>query len=129
MPLPYVSTAQLLCSFGMAPSTLNVLPVRRVLVEGRAVATVEDMVPMVNIPPFGMCTSLSNPEVASATAAALGALTPMPCVPVPAGPWEPPSAATLVGGVPAVGEGAVCNCAWGGVISVAFPGSTRTTVN
>jgi hypothetical protein len=65
---------------------------------------------LVNIPPFGVCTSLSNPEVASATAAALGTLTPMQCVAVPAGPWEPPSVTTLIGGVPAVSEGAVCNC-------------------
>ena len=129
MPPPYVSTAQLLCSFGMAPSTLNVLPVRRVLVEGKPVATIEDMLPLVNILPFGMCTSLSNPEVASATAAALGVLTPMPCVPVPVGPWKPPSPTTLVGGVPAVSEGAICNCAWGGVVSVTFSGSARTIVN
>jgi uncharacterized Zn-binding protein involved in type VI secretion len=113
----------------MAPSTLNVLPVRRVLVEGKPVATIEDMLPLVNILPFGMCTSLSNPEVASATAAALGVLTPMPCVPVPVGPWKPPSPTTLVGGVPAVCEGAICNCAWGGVVSATFPGSARTIVN
>ncbi|MCL6091929.1 MAG: DUF4280 domain-containing protein [Actinobacteria bacterium] len=129
MPAPYVSTASMVCSFGMAPSTLNVLPTRRVLVEGRPVATIEDVVPMVNIPPFGMCTSLSNPTVASATAAALGVLTPMPCVPVPAGPWKPPSPKTLIGGTPAVTEGAICNCAWGGIVSVTFSGTVRTAVD
>src|SRR5579875_2630112 len=128
MTLPYVSTASLVCSFGMAPSTLNVLPVRRVLIEGKPVATVEDVLPMLNIPPFGMCTSLSNPTVASAAAAA-GVLTPMPCVPVPVGPWKPPSASTLVGGTPVASEGATCNCSWGGVITATFPGSVRTVVN
>lgn len=129
MPPPYVSTAQMLCSFGVAPAPLNVLPLRRVLIEGKPAATIEDMVPLLNIPPFGMCTSLSNPTVAAATAAALGVLTPMPCVPVPVGPWEPPAATTLIGGTPAVCAGAVCNCAWGGIISVTFPGTVQTIVN
>jgi hypothetical protein len=129
VPPPYVSTAQMLCSFGISPSPLNVLPLRRVLIEGKPAATIEDMVPLVNIPPFGMCTSLSNPTVAAATAAALGVLTPMPCVPVPTGPWEPPTANTLIGGTPAVCSGAVCNCAWGGIITVTFPGTVQTIVN
>jgi uncharacterized Zn-binding protein involved in type VI secretion len=128
MPPPYVASAQMLCSFGVAPAPLNVLPLRRVLIEGKPAATIEDMIPMVNIPPFGMCTSLSNPTVASATAAALGVLTPMPCVPVPVGPWKPPSATTLIGGTPAVCQGAMCNCAWGGIISVTFPGTVQTIV-
>ncbi len=129
MPPPYVSTAQMLCSFGISPAPLNVLPLRRVMIEGKPAATIEDMVPLLNIPPFGMCTSLSNPTVAAATAAALGVLTPMPCVPVPAGPWEPPMATTLIGGTPAVCSGAICNCAWGGIVSVTFPGTVHTIVN
>jgi Domain of unknown function (DUF4280) len=129
MPPPYVATAQMLCSFGISPAPLNVLPLRRVLIEGKPAATIEDMVPLLNIPPFGMCTSLSNPTVAAATAAALGVLTPMPCVPVPVGPWEPPVPTTLIGGAPAVCSGAICNCAWGGIINVTFPGSVRTVIN
>ena len=92
-----VATAMLQCSFGMAPSTLTVLPIRRVMVEGRPVAAIADIAPMVNVAPFGMCTSLANPSVASATAAALGVLTPMPCVPALAGPWKPGAATTQVG--------------------------------
>jgi len=129
VPPQVTATASVVCSFGMAPATMDVLPVRRALVEGKPAATIEDTVPMVNLPPFGMCTSLSNPTVASATAAALGALTPMPCVPVPVGPWSPGSPTTLIGGVPALAQGAMCNCAWGGVISVTFAGSVRTVVN
>ena len=124
---PWVtSTAPLLCSFGLAPSTLNVLPIKRVLVEGKPAATITDMVPIVNIPPFGMCTSLANPTVAAATAAALGVLTPMPCVPATVGPWVPPAAQTLAGGTPALTASAQCHCAWGGIITVIFPGSVKT---
>ena len=73
--------ASMMCSFGVAPSSLAVLPQNRVLTQTPD-ANIMDNKPMVNIMPFGMCTSLANPAVAAATAAALGALTPMPCVPV-----------------------------------------------
>ena len=121
-----VSTAMLMCSFGIAPSTLNVLPISRVMIEGKPAAVITDIVPGVNIPPFGMCTSLANPVVAAATAAALGVLTPMPCVPAPAGPWTPPAAQTLIGGQPALTFGAMCTCAYAGVIQILNPGSMKT---
>jgi hypothetical protein len=120
------ATAMLMCSFGMAPASLNVMPVSRVMIEGKPAATVADMIPGMNIPPFGMCTSLANPTVASATSAALGVLTPMPCVPVPAGPWKPGALRTAIGGKPALTLGSTCQCAWGGVINVTFPGAVRT---
>ena len=74
----------IMCTFGLAPSTLSVVAPRPI-VEGRPVATITDVAPGANIAPFGMCQSLANPTVAAATAAALGVLTPMPCVPVDAG--------------------------------------------
>jgi uncharacterized Zn-binding protein involved in type VI secretion len=125
MPPNVVGTANLMCTFGMAPSTLNVIR-PTVMIEGKPAATITDMAPMVNIPPFGMCMSVANPTVAAATAAALGVLTPMPCMPATVSPWVPPHPTTLIGGLPAVTAGAMCNCAYGGVISVAFPGAVRT---
>ena len=122
------STAMLQCTFGMAPSTLNVLPIKRVMIEGKPAGTIPDIAPGVNLPPFGMCMSPSNPTVAAATAAALGVLTPMPCLPVPVGPWKPGAARTIIGGTPALAAGSICNCSWGGVISITFPGSVRTLV-
>ena len=119
-----VATAMLQCSFGLAPSTLSVLPASRVIVEGRPAATIADMVPGVNVPPFAMCSSLANPTVAAATAAALGVLTPMPCVPALTGPWAPGAAQTSIGGKPALVAGSTAMCAWGGVINITFPGST-----
>lgn len=128
MPPNVVSTAMMMCSFGVAPSTLTVLPAAKVMIEGMPAAAITDSAPMMNIPPFGMCMSLANPTVASATAAALGVLTPMPCVPVTT-PWAPGSATTMIGGKPALTVGSMCNCTWGGVIQVSFPGSVKTLTN
>lgn len=113
--------AALTCSFGMAPSVLNVLPVACVMSK-QAMATIMDQVPFVNITPFGMCSSMANPTVAAATAAALGVLTPMPCVPVPAGPWVPGVPTILIGGKPAVDDTCKLMCSWGGVIQISFAG-------
>ncbi|MGN6331219.1 MAG: DUF4280 domain-containing protein [Motilibacteraceae bacterium] len=125
---PVDSGALLTCSFGMAPATLSVLPTHRVMVEGKPVATVADMIPLLNIPPFGMCQSLANPTVATATAAALGVLTPMPCVPAISGTWAPTAPRTMVGGQPVLASPSVCTCIWGGAITINFAGTTRTTV-
>ena len=56
----------------MAPSTLVVLPIHRMLTSDQPAANINDHIPIVNILPFGMCMTPSNPAVAAATAAALG---------------------------------------------------------
>lgn len=116
--------AMLQCSFGVAPSTLMVLPTNRVLTQTPA-ANIMDSVPFLNVLPFGMCQSMANPAVAAATAAALGALTPMPCTPVPAGPWVPGSPKVLIGGMPAVDSNCKLMCSFGGVIQVTNPGQVK----
>ncbi|MFZ9384496.1 MAG: DUF4280 domain-containing protein [Ilumatobacteraceae bacterium] len=124
MALQVVSGAMMTCTFGMAPSTLNILPKSRVMATAPA-GNIMDMVPNMNIPPFGMCQSLSNPQVAAATAAALGVLTPMPCIPVPAGPWKPGSPTVMIGGMQALTNSCMANCAWGGMIQFSMPGQTN----
>ena len=119
--------ALLQCSFGLAPSTLVVLPTNKALTT-TPVATIADSQPVVNVPPFGMCQSIANPAVAAATAAALGTLTPMPCLPVPAGPWAPGSPTVLIGGTPALNNSSKLICAWGGVISITSPGQLTVQV-
>jgi uncharacterized Zn-binding protein involved in type VI secretion len=128
MPQNAVLGALIQCSFGMAPSSLAPLSASRVTIEGRPAATIGDCAPLVNIPPFGMCTSLANPTVAAATSAALGVLTPMPCVPVTT-PWKPGAVRTLIGGSPALTAGSTCQCAYGGVIELLLPGAMRTVSN
>ncbi|MEY2776459.1 MAG: hypothetical protein RLY30_557 [Pseudomonadota bacterium] len=119
--------AMLKCSFGMAPGTLNVLPLNRVLT-GAPDANVMDNIPFVNIAPFGMCQSLANPTVAAATAAALGALTPMPCTPMTPAPWVPGSATVQIGSMPALQDSSKLICIWGGSIEISMPGQQTVEV-
>ncbi len=127
MGLLVTSGATMMCSFGMAPATLNVLPVNKTMV-GMPAANIMDHVPMVNIVPFGMCFSIANPTVAGATAAAMGVLTPMPCVPATSTPWVPGSPTVLIGNMPALNNTSMCNCMWGGIIQVVVPGQMQTQV-
>jgi hypothetical protein len=122
MPLQVVNGAVLQCTFGTTPATFSVLPVNRVRVDGQPAANVQDFIPMVNIPSFTMCMSLSNPQVAAATTAALGVLTPQPCIPVTTAPWTPGAAVTRIAGQLALDNVSTCACQWGGVISVTDAG-------
>lgn len=119
--------ATLTCPFGAAPSTLMVTPEKKV-VSNMPVAAIDDNKPMVNIMPFGMCSSLANPQVAAATAAALGVLTPMPCIPVTTSPWAPGSPTVLLGGKPALNNTSKLMCNWGGVIQIANPATVNICV-
>lgn len=122
------SGATLQCSFGVAPSVLNVLPVNRTLTNNMPAANIMDHIPLVNIMPFGMCQSLANPMVATATAAALGALTPMPCIPATASPWIPGAPTMLLGNMPSLDANCVLMCNWAGVIKVAMPGQMQMLI-
>ncbi|MCE9666986.1 DUF4280 domain-containing protein [Myxococcus stipitatus] len=119
-----VMGAVLQCSFGVAPSSLVVLPVNKVLATTPA-ANILDNKPVLNIPPFGMCRSMSNPTVAAATAAAKGVLTPMPCVPATAAPWAPGCPKVMVGSAPALESNSKLMCSYGGVIQVVSPGQVK----
>ena len=125
MPVATVMTAQLMCTMGMAPSVLSVLPVNRVTCGKQVAANIMDHAPMVNIMPFGMCITPSNPQVAAATAAALGVLTPQPCIPVTSSPWIPGSPTVMLGAMPILNSTSKCMCNWGGAISIVTRHSHR----
>ena len=113
--------AMMQCSFGAAPSSLIVLPSNMVTTTTPA-ANIMDHQPIVNIPPFGMCSSLANPTVAAATAAALGALTPMPCIPMTTAPWVVGAPTVLLANMPTLNNSSKLMCNWGGVIQFSTPG-------
>jgi hypothetical protein len=121
--------AVLSCSFGSAPMPMLVPPEVPVLTDMLDAATIFDFVPLENIPSFGMCSSLANPEVAAATAAAEGVLTPMPCIPVTTSPWFPGAPEVLLEGMPALCTGSMCLCDWLGEITIDEPGQETASTN
>ena len=112
----------MMCTFGMAPSSLVVTPSRTDFLSNVPKGNIMDFAPMVNIMPFGMCTTLSNPTVAAATSAAMGVLTPMPCIPAITSPWIPGNPRVLVQGQPALMRSCRNMCMWGGQISFTTDG-------
>lgn len=122
-----VNGALINCSFGLAPSSMSILPVNRIMIASQPAGNIQDHVPMMNVMPFGMCTTLSNPQVAAATSAALGVLTPQPCIPVTTAPWIPGSPTVMIGGKPALQNSCQLMCQWGGVIAV--NAAAQVTVN
>jgi Domain of unknown function (DUF4280) len=119
-----VSTgAVLACTFGELPGEFAASGID---VNATTPAGVITDVSLENVPTFGLCTSMANPEVATATAAAFGTLTPMPCVPV-LSPWTPGAARVTMNGVSALDDASQCMCAYGGAITVSFAGQVRVT--
>ena len=128
MPMQVCMGAMMQCSFGMAPSSLVVLPTNKTFTDEVPDANIMDHIPMVNIMPFGMCMSVANPVVASATAAALGVLTPMPCIPNTPAPWVPGAPTVLLGNFPTLDNTSQLMCTWAGVIEFVTPGEFTVEV-
>jgi len=121
MAQPVVTGDNLMCTFGAAPAPITVLPANKVMAEKKPMANIMDHKPFVNIMPFGVCMSLTNPATASLTAAALGVLTPGPCTPMTSSPWMPGAPTVTVAKMPALNSTSKCMCMYGGVISVSVP--------
>jgi Domain of unknown function (DUF4280) len=129
MPQQVCMGALMQCSFGAAPAPLIVIPKGPpVLTVGMPAATIMDFVPIVNIPTFGLCYSPANPVVIAATIAKLGVFTPMPCVPATVVPWIPGASKVLINKMPALTNTSICNCLWGGIIGVIYPGQIKVMV-
>jgi hypothetical protein len=128
MPMQVCMGAMMQCTFGAAPSSLVVLPTNRVLTDEMPDANIMDHIPMVNIMPFGVCMSIANPTVAAATAAALGVLTPMPCIPATPAPWIAGAPTVLLANFPTLDNVSQLMCIWGGVITFSMPGEETVMV-
>ncbi len=129
MPKLVVVNATLQCSMGSTPSSFAVSPAHEVAGDDADAGNIDDFAPNTNVAPFGMCQSMSNPQVSSATAAAQGVLTPQPCVPLVSEAWSPGSASVTVAERPALHDGCTCACQWGGTISVASAGQEDVDVD
>jgi len=122
-----VSNAVCACTFGMAPSVLEVLPLALTMGQSMPAGNINSATPFAEVMPFGMCMSLANPAVAAATAAALGVLTPMPCTPVTS-VWAPGSPTVMIGGMPALNNTSMAVCGFGGVVTISFPGQVQIMI-
>lgn len=116
------SGATMRCTFGTSQARLTVLPSRTVYLTGQPQANISDHQSMVNLAPFGRCRSLAFPPTASATAAAHGHLTPMPCIHNTPAPWMGGKMDVLIKGQPALQKTSKCQCMWGGTISLVTNG-------
>lgn len=124
-----VTGAMATCTMGMTPCPINVTSQLTCVTTSKPTATIQDMQPMVNMAGFGMCKSLLNPQVAAATAAAWGVLTPQPCVMMPAGTWIPTKPNVTIGGKPCLTSDCKLMCTNGmGQISITNPGQVKGTV-
>ena len=120
--------ALLTCSMAMAPLPQKVVlfvPKDKILTGGKSMANIMNNKPMMEIPSFKMCKSPSNPLVMAATAAAMGVLTPAPCMPMFVGPWLIGNPKVLIGSMPALNKSHKIMCAYGGCVSVLFSGSSN----
>jgi hypothetical protein len=109
MPAQITAGSMMACSFGAAPAALGVSPANRVTAGGAPAANILDFAPGVNVPTFGMCSSLANPAVATATTVS---------------PWTPGVSQVLIAGAPALNQTCTLNCGYGGVIQFTSPAQT-----
>lgn len=110
------------CSFGTIPTPFVVFPDRTVRAEMMVMGNITDMIPLVNIEPFGMCSAPLNPAVIAAAGA------PVPCIPAPLTPWISEAVTVLVEGSPAIDQSAFLLCSWAGVITIEEPGNITVMV-
>lgn len=120
------SGAVMRCSCGTSQAKLTVLPIRTVFLTGQPIANISDHLSFVNLGAFGRCRSLGFPATASATAAAHGKLTPMPCMHNTPFPWMGGKNDYIIKGDPALLKSSTCQCVWGGTISIVNDGQTDT---
>ncbi len=122
MPQQVAGTAITNCIFslGGAPSVFNPTP-RPIFSSALINGVITDIIPFTNIVPFPLCCSPANPAFIAATAAALGVPVPVPCTPMPTGPWAPGAPNVLITGIPVLDNNSKLVCALGGVISITFP--------
>ena len=118
MPKMVVDGAKVRCSMGSLPSLLLVSDESPLSADDKPVATVNDHVPKRNLITFGMCRSEKNPQVSSATSAALGTLTPQPCIPMTTEAWSPGSPLAVSKDVKVLTNDSTCKCQWAGTIDI-----------
>jgi hypothetical protein len=58
----------------------------------------------------------------------MGVLTPQPCLPATSSPWSPGAAPVQIANKVALDNASMCNCMWGGVITITDPGEQTVQI-
>jgi hypothetical protein len=110
MGIVSVMGAVMNCSAGETPAALD-MQFPPIFINAQMVAQINDVLPEVNITPFGICAILTSL-----------AKVPVPCTYMPMGTWLPTDPTILIDGIPIVFQPTDLECAIGGQISIDFPG-------
>lgn len=105
-------TTMIKCSYGSAPVPY-VVENPSYMVGETPGGTIEDAIPFDNIPTFGQCMCMDNPENAAFDETGVYA----PCVPVTES-WIPDAPNITFQGLPILDKASKCICDWGGQITV-----------
>ena len=127
------TVAEQLRTLGVNPSAILLEPVGRNTAPAVALAALQalriDPEAILVVAPADHVVRDVHPfRQAAATAAALGVLTPMPCIPNTPAPWIPGAPTVLLGNMPTLDNTCQLMCLWAGVITFSDAGQETVMV-
>lgn len=122
MPSPVCSGAKLQCSCGIGESALYIVEKGVGSSRERSLATIDDYLPLVNIPPFRACTAAANPQAANPSGQ-------KPCTPRPSQPWSDEVDFVTLHGSPLLEQSATLSCDYGGTVSLLDAAQDTVSMN
>lgn len=109
MPSPVCSGAKMSCSCGLGESILYVVEKGAGSSRQQSLATIDDCLPMVNIPPFTSCTAAANPQAANPSGQ-------KPCTPRFPSQWSDEIDFVTLHGKALLEQRATLACDYGGTV-------------
>jgi len=104
-------TSTIKCSYGSDPPVPFIVENPSYMVGATPGGTIGDAIPFTNIPTFGQCMCMDNPENEDYEETGVYA----PCVPMTV-MWIADVPTIMVGGLPILDKATKCMCDWGGEI-------------
>lgn len=111
MPAPVCGGAKLHCSCGLGEVSLFVSEKGAGSSRQNSLATIDDCLPLLNIPPFYACTAAANPQAQNPSGQ-------KPCTPRFPQPWSDEVDFVTLHGVPLLEQSATLACEYGGTVRI-----------